>query len=66
MFDGQRRKSGYCGVCVHLGRLAISTSGDELTKEGGHSWPPIVLLHSVKSLEEPFMSSTGGFVERFY
>ena len=66
MFDGQRRKSGYSGVCVHLGHLTISTSQDEFVEKGGHSWPPIVPVHSVKHSEEPFMSSSRGVVERFY
>ena len=66
MFYGQGRQSGDCGVCIHLGSLAVGTSCNELSKEGGHSWPPIVLLHLVKSSEEPFMSSSGGIMERFY
>ena len=65
MFNGQRRKSGYSGVCVHLGRLTIGASRNELPEEGGHSWPPIVLLHSVKSSEEPFMPSGRGVVKCF-
>ena len=66
MFDSQRGKSGCRGVCVNLGRLAISTSGDEFVKEGRHPWPPIVLLHAMESSEEPFMASGGGVMEGFY
>ena len=66
MFDGQRRKSGYGGVCVHLGCLTISTSRDELAEKGGHSWPPIVSLHVMKRSEEPFVSSGRGVMERPY
>ena len=66
MFYGQRRKSGYRGVCVHLGHLTIGASRDELAEKGGHSWPPIVLLHSVERAEEPFMSSNRGVVEGLY
>ena len=50
--------------CVHLGHLAIGTSCDELVEEGGHPRPPIVLLHSVKSLEESFMSPGRRLMER--
>ena len=63
VFDGQRGESGYRGVCIHFGCLAVSTSRDKLSKEGGHSRPPIVSLHPVKGLEESFMSPGGGFVE---
>ena len=63
-FDSQRGESGYRGVCVHLGHLAVSISQDELAEEGRHSWSPIVPLQLVKSLEEPFMPSGRGLVER--
>ena len=59
----EENRRGYRGVSVDLGHLAIGTSQNELTEESGHSWPPVVFLHSVKSSEEPFMSSGGGVME---
>ena len=66
VFDGQRGESGYRGMGVHLGRLAVGTSRDKSVKKGRHSWPPIVLLHLVKSSEESFMASSRGLVEQSY
>ena len=65
-FDGQRGKSGYHGVCVHLGCLAVSTSRDEPAEEGRHSGPPVVPLHSVEGAKESFVPSGGGFMEQPY
>ena len=66
VFNGQRRKSRDGGVCIYFGRLTVSTSRNELSEEGGHSWPPIVLLHAVESAEEPFMPSSRGGMEGLY
>ena len=65
-FDSQRGESRHHGVCIYLGHLAVGASQDKLPEEGGHSWPPIVLLHPMKSSEEPFVSPGGGFMERLY
>ena len=63
MFNGQGGKSGYGGVCVYFGHLTIGTSRDEFAEKGGHSWPPIVSLHSVERSEEPFVSSSRGVMK---
>ena len=53
-------------MSIHLGCLTISAAGDELSEEGRHSWPPVVLLHLVESVEEPFMSPGRGLMEGLY
>ena len=60
VFDGQRGESGYRGMGVHLGRLAVGTSRDEFAKKHRHPQPPVVLLHPVEGSEEPFMSPGRG------
>ena len=66
VFDGQRGKSGYGGMGVHLGGLAIGASHDELSEEGRHPRPPVVSLHAMEGLEELLVTSGGGVKERFY
>ena len=53
-------------MCICFGDLAVGTSQDKSLQEGGHSWPPIVLLHLVGRAEESCMSPSRGFMESFY
>ena len=49
-----------------LGVNVFCTGADELAKKGGHSWPPIVLLHAMESSEKSFVTSSGGVMEGLY
>ena len=63
VFDSQRGESGYCGMGVYFGHLAVGTSHDELAEKGRHPWPPVVSLHSVEGSEETFMPSSRRLIE---
>ena len=66
VFDGQQGKSGYCGMGVYLGSLAVGTSRDEFAEEGRHPRPPVVFLHAMESSEESLVTPSGRVMERLY
>ena len=63
VFDSQRGESGYCGMGVYFGCLAVGTSCDELVEKGRHPQPLVVSLHSVEGVEESFMPSSRRLME---
>ena len=46
--------------------LANSTACDEFSDEGGHSWPPIVLLQKRDSADISAVGTSEGLVDAFY
>ena len=44
-------KGGYCGMCISLGLLTISTSFDVFSYELGEAGPPVVGCHELAGLK---------------
>ena len=62
-FRGDRGERGVGWVGVHFVGLACSTAGDEFVDEGGHSWPPIILLEKRNGVEVSAVGTSERFVK---